>query len=67
MEAKVKINYSNGTIEERTYASQEKYDKTNTVQFKMKLNKKTDSDIIEWLENQPNKQGAIKELIRKNL
>ena len=64
MEANVKIKYKDGTEEARKYASQEKYDKSNTVQFKMKLNRKTDADILEWLDAQPSKQGAIKALIR---
>lgn len=46
---------------------QARYDSKNTIQFKMKLNLKTDADIIEYLNSQPNKQGAIKELIRKEL
>lgn len=65
MEANVKIKYKDGTEETRKYASQEKYDKANTVQFKMKLNRNTDADILEWLDAQPSKQGAIKALIRE--
>lgn len=42
-----------------------KYDKKNTVQVSVKLNKKTDAKILSWLERQSNKQGAIKELMRK--
>lgn len=45
----------------------DKYDKNNTKQFKMKLNKKTDADIIEFLENQSNIQGTLKELIRQQI
>lgn len=44
--------------------AQAKYDKDNTVQVKIKLNKKTDSDILEILNSVSNKQGYIKELIR---
>ena len=44
--------------------AQAKYDKDNTVQIKLKLNKKTDADIIDLLNNQDNKQGFIKALIR---
>lgn len=47
--------------------AKERYDAKNTKQFKMKLNIKTDADIIKWLEAQDNKQGAIKELIRKEI
>ena len=44
-----------------------KYDENNTVQIKLKLNLKTDKDILEALERSGNKQGYIKELIRKDL
>lgn len=45
--------------------ARERYDKVNTKQFKMKLNIKTDADILNWLEEQDSKQGAVKELIRQ--
>ena len=48
------------------YTSQNKYDKLNTKSFSLKLNNLTDKDILEWLETQNNKQGAIKEAIRKS-
>lgn len=44
-----------------------KYDAANTIQFKLKLNKTTDADIIEQLKAQSNKQGYIKELIRNDI
>lgn len=44
-----------------------KYDAANTVQFKMKLNRGTDADIIERLESVENKQGYIKNLIRMDI
>ncbi len=44
-----------------------KYDKENTKQIALRLNKKTDADIIEHLEKQSSKQGYIKELIRKDM
>lgn len=44
-----------------------KYDAENTKSFLLKLNKKTDADIIAFLENQPNKMGYIKHLIRNNM
>ena len=44
-----------------------KYDAENTVQLKVKLNRTTDKDIIEFLESQPNKQGFIKKLIRESM
>ena len=47
--------------------AQEKYDAKATMQVKMKLNKKTDADIIAKLESVDNKQGYIKTLIRDDL
>ena len=47
--------------------TKKKYDNNNTVQIKLKLNIKTDKDILEALESSANKQGYIKALIRKDL
>jgi hypothetical protein len=47
--------------------AQAKYDKDNTLQFKLKLNKKTDADIISRLAEVDNMQGYIKELIRVDI
>ena len=33
----------------------------------MKLNRRTDGDVLEKLDNVPSKQGYIKELIRADL
>ena len=44
-----------------------KYDKEHTVGMYMKFNKSSDKDILQWLDEQPNKQGAIKELIRRKI
>lgn len=44
-----------------------KYDKVNTKGIYLKLNIKTDADIIEKLDNVQNKQGYIKELIREKI
>lgn len=46
---------------------QAEWDKKNIKGFYIKLSKSTDADIIRWLESIPNKQGYIKELIRKNM
>ena len=46
---------------------QEKYDKANTKGLHLKLNIKTDSDILAKLDSVESKQGYIKELIRKDL
>lgn len=44
-----------------------KYDAANTMQFKIKLNKTTDADIIEHLKSLDNKQGYIKNLILQDI
>lgn len=44
-----------------------KYNKNNIKQIKMNLNKKTDADIINHLDQKDNVQGYIKELIRKDI
>lgn len=44
-----------------------KYDKSNTKSIFLKLNIKTDADVLEHLETVGNKQGYIKELIRKDM
>lgn len=43
------------------------YDIANTRQVKLKLNIRSDADIIMWLDHLPNKQGYIKELIRADI
>lgn len=44
-----------------------KYDKNNTKQLMLKLNLKTDKDILDKLNSVGNKQGYIKSLIRKDI
>ena len=44
-----------------------KYDLANTKQIKMKLNDKTDRDIIDWLSKMDNIQGYLKSLIRSDM
>ncbi len=44
-----------------------KYDSGHTKQVKLKLNLKTDSDIIERLDEVGNIQGYIKRLIREDI
>lgn len=43
------------------------YDKMYTRQVHMKLNRRTDADILEKLESVPNRQGYIKKLIRADI
>ena len=49
------------------YKPQERYDARNTKQIRLKLNIKTDADILEHLSKVRNKQGYIKELIREDM
>ena len=54
------------------YSAQSAYDEWNTTQIKLKLNNKTDADILRWLKEQKYSratsiQGAIKKLIREEL
>ena len=44
-----------------------KYEAKNTVQVHLKLNIRTDADILKRLEEVESKQGYIKELIRKDM
>lgn len=43
-----------------------KYDKANTKGIYLKINKITDADILEYLEQVENIQGTIKRLIRED-
>ena len=44
--------------------AQARYDKENIERYYLKLHKKNDADIIEAIDSK-NKQGSIKDLIRK--
>ena len=44
-----------------------KYNKENTVQISLKLNRTTDADLIDSMNKIANKQGYIKELIRRDI
>lgn len=54
-------------VSEAQKKAQEKYDKKATKRISMKLNLKTDSDILSMLEFVENKQGYIKRLIRNDI
>lgn len=44
-----------------------KYNKENTTQILLRLNKHTDADIIDALDKVESKQGYIKDLIRLDI
>ena len=49
------------------YASQKKYQQTSTKRIPFSVNLKTDQDIIQRLNEVPNTQGYLKELIREDI
>lgn len=52
---------------DNNYKYTKKYDQTNTIKVSLKLNIKTDADIIDYLDSVENKQGTIKQLIRNEI
>lgn len=58
------VNYMKS---EAAKKASKKYDQHNTKVITLKLNKNTDADILEQLERCENRQGYIKELIRKDI
>lgn len=59
------------TVEKKTSEAQlravAKYDAANTRKYQLKLNKKTDADIIERFEKQTSIQGYVKRLVREDI
>ena len=53
------------TDEKRAYNKE--YDRKNTKMYCIKLNYRTDANLISWLESVHNVQGLIKELLNKEL
>ena len=56
------------------FDQQQDYDYYHTRQYKLKLNKKTDKDVIDWIESKKASyrhnttfQGEIKRLIREEI
>ena len=54
-------------MNEAQYRAQKKYAEKMHYQMSLKLNKKTDADVIAKLETVPSKLWYIKELIRKDI
>jgi len=44
-----------------------KYQARTQVELNLKMNKETEQDIIDWLNRQESKRGAVKALIRKEI
>ena len=49
------------------YKANNQYNKDKTKSFVIRMMLSTESDIIDWLEKQPNKAGYIKQLIRDDI
>lgn len=49
------------------YAAQDRYNKLTRRRYVINLNKNTDQDIIDYLDQLDNVQGYIKDLIRSNV
>ena len=43
------------------------YEKENIRQIRLKINRKTEPELLEWVEKKENIQGYIKRLIRKDM
>lgn len=52
---------------QKQYERQAKWDQANTIRFLVKFVKTTEADLIEHLNQQPNKSGYIKSLIRADM
>lgn len=44
-----------------------KYEKENLRQIRLKINRKTEPELLEWIEKKDNIQGYIKNLIREDM
>lgn len=54
-------------ISQAQLRAQSKYDKTHTKSIMLKLNQTSDADILAKLEDVGNRQGYIKQLIRRDI
>ena len=43
------------------------YERENLRQIRLKINRKTEPDLLEWIEKQENIQGYIKRLIQEDM
>lgn len=46
---------------------QERFDRINSKVYRLKVMTRTEADIVEKLESEPNKSGYIKRLIREDI
>ena len=55
------------TDQKKKSAYDQQYAKDKLQQIRLTLNKDHDADLITWLDQQPNKQGYLKQLIRSDM
>lgn len=65
--AKTKAEIQREYSKRSNFASQKKYlaERSKTISFRVFTPQ--DNDILEWLEQQPNKAGYLKDLIRADM
>ncbi len=56
-----------GTTSDSQLQAQSRYDAKHTKSYSLKLNMKTDAEIIRWLHTKQSIQGSIKQLIRDQI
>ena len=47
--------------------AQKRWMKEHTSEIKMRLSHSTDNDILQWLDQQPSKQGAIRAVLKEHI
>lgn len=52
-------------VSEAKKRSQARFDAENTVRFNIKLNRRTDAELIELLQSGGSKQGLIRQALRE--
>jgi len=62
-----KFMVSWGITSESQVRAQAAYDREHTVRLSLKLNVRTDKDIIQWIRSQKSMQGTIKRLVREEI
>jgi len=56
-----------GITSESQARAQAAYDRENTVRLSLKLNVRTDKDIIQWIRSQKSMQDSIKRRVREEI
>ena len=54
-------------VSEKRVKYETQYIRENQRQFMLKVNRKLDPEMVEWLESQENVQAYLKQLIREDM